>query len=407
MVTPKGKNSLSTKRLFDERGVYEDSYPTDNNVNPIDLWYDHKILYGRVDLCGNPIFLDEEHLVEMMDGIFVVDLVEEAYRDVQTAIVKSDLLGQIDMDNSTILPLKPVRTWKSVHQDYHSHLETIYQIFIGGFISSGVDREIVNYSTFEKQFFSFYKMIRDSLVFTRSSFITSREATPLMSGLMIEFSDADHGDDQAKYTSYIKDKEFDYYRNTMKRHGFVIDKHAPWRVMVDLDSEPIKEKISNKGFTTTNDFFKAYYITAHHRDIETIAGYMHKMYDNFIASYPVVTKPGLSHHGPGIVSETIQRRRVPLNQFLHIYGEKHWVKFYIKIRNMEAKKDFPDRQIKLITKNALDVLKYKGINGSMDYVQQVFGGFSDQITATKPLTEQEVAATMQSVQNQVTQTSGY
>jgi flagellar biosynthesis regulator FlaF len=74
---------------------------------------------------------------------------------------------------------------------------------------------------------------------------------------------------------------------------------------------------------------------------------------------------------------------------------------------LESKKDLPDKQIKLITKNALETMKYKGDIPAVDYVQQVFGGFIDQISETKPLTEQEIAATMQSVQDQVTQTTGY
>ena len=82
-------------------------------------------------------------------------------------------------------------------------------------------------------------------------------------------------------------------------------------------------------------------------------------------------------------------------------------KLYIQIRNLESKKDLSENQINLITKNALQTMKYKGYDSAIDYVQSIFGGFSDQIRQTKPLTDEEVVATMQSVQNQVTQTSGY
>ena len=85
----------------------------------------------------------------------------------------------------------------------------------------------------------------------------------------------------------------------------------------------------------------------------------------------------------------------------------HWTKLYIQIRNLESKKDLPENQLSLITKNALEIMKYKGFEPAIDYVQSIFGGFNDEIRQTKPLTDEEVAATIRSVQSQVTQTSGY
>ena len=68
MSKPKGTNDSSTIEIFKERGVYKDTYPVDDNikVNPIDLWSDYKLFYGRLDVCGNPVYLRQEKLTEIV-----------------------------------------------------------------------------------------------------------------------------------------------------------------------------------------------------------------------------------------------------------------------------------------------------------------------------------------------------
>ena len=410
MSKPRGSNESSSKEIFEQREVYGDSYPTED-INPIDLWGDHKILYGRVDVCGNPIFLNETSLTQLSndsgEALFVVDIVQEALEDVNATITKAELLNRLDTKNSKIFPLKPARAFKSVHQEYHSYFETMLQVFNTSFINPVIDKKIINYNSFEKQFVAFYKMIRNDFVFTRSAYITSRRSSPLMSGLIIEFAEDAHDDDKIKYKKYIRDVEFNFYRDTMKRYGFVVDKNAPWRVIADLESEPMKEKIRSRGIQSLNEYFEKNYYKAHRKDVEAIAGYMWQLWSTYVALNPVVTDAQLCQRGPGVVSNTIQRQRMSIDEFRNIYGMNHWTKLYIQIRNLESKKDLPENQLSLITKNALEIMKYKGFEPAIDYVQSIFGGFNDEIRETKPLTDEEVAATIRSVQSQVTQTSGY
>ena len=398
MPIPKGKNNLSAQELFQERGVYDKEYPvTDHlNINPIDLWSDHKLLYGRVDLCGNPIYVQSNSLVQLPNGpevLVVIDIVEEAFQDIQNSINKAVFLNRLDIANSTIFPLKPVKAWRNALTDYHSYLESMFQVFSSNFVNTAIDRKIVDYNSFEREFINFYKSIQNKFVFSFAGFITSSYASPLISGLMIEFSNDDHGDDTTKYQKYLQDPEFNFYKDIIKRHGFVLDKHAPWRIIADLESPPIKDRIANQ-LGNINEFFKNRFLSANYLAIENMSAYMHKMWDTFAAIYPVVTKPP-SHHCP-IVNKT-RRQRLTLEEFRVRYGRKHWLKFYIKIRNMETRKNLSNQQLKLITKNAFDIFKYKrngfpltekeGDRPALDYVQQVFGGFSDQIRETKPLTE--------------------
>ena len=411
-MTPKGNNDSSSKTIFKERTLYDELYSTgeENNINPIDLWGDHKLLYGRVDYCGNPIFLNENKLVELPnedDVYLTTDIVADAYKKVKDTIGKSQLLNRIN-PGSKILPLKVKRSFISVHQDYHRTLEAINRIFNSGYVSHEVDRKIVNYATFEREFINFYPLVSNRISFTRTSFITSQRSSPLLSGLMLEFDDGGHDEDKLKYEKYIKDPEFKFYSDTLKRYGFVLDKNAPWRAILDLESPPVMEMLKARGYNTVKEYFKNYYYSSHRVDLQTIKNYMHKLYDSYVALNPTVTRPRLSQcTGPSIVSEVVQRRRMSLNDFKKKYNDEHWYKFYVKIRNMETNKNFNDKQLDLITKNALRTRKYKGNKMALDYVQSVFRGFDGQVFATNVLTDKEVTDTIQTVRSTQTSTTGY
>ena len=402
MAKPKGTNDLGSKEIFKEREIYKEVYPA-KNEKPIDLWNDYKLLYGRVDVSGNPVFLRQEKLLEVASGpdgpMYVADIVTEAYEEMQGQILKATRLKRLDVENSKIFPLEPVRAWKSIHQEYHEYLLTIYRVFTAGYIDQEIDKRIVDYSTFEKEFLKFYTAIKDKFVFTRTAYITSRLTGPLMSGLAIEFSDADHGDDKLKYNSYIRDPSFNFYKNITKRYGFVIDKNAPWRIIADIESRPMAERIKSKIYTTNSQkFFENYYHAAHRMDINTIAGYMHKMWDTFVALNPLFICPRLSNDGLEIVTDTIQRQRISLNDFKTQYNYQYWLKLYIKLRNIETNKNLSEHQIRFVTKNATDLLNYKGEIEALDYIQKVFGGFKNQIREIKLLTEQEIVDTIQEIQ---------
>ena len=168
------------------------------------------------------------------------------------------------------------------------------------------------------------------------------------------------------------------------------------------------EMLKARGYNTVKEYFKNYYYSSHRIDIDTIRGYMHKLYDSYVALNRTVYKPRISQcTGPSCIAEVIQRRRMPLNDFKNKYNDEHWYKFYVKIRNMETNKNFNDKQLDLITKNALRTRKYKGNKMALDYVQSVFRGFDGQVFATNVLTDKEVTDTIQTVRSTQTSTTGY
>ena len=79
---------------------------------------------------------------------------------------------------------------------------------------------------------------------TRSSYLISRNVSILSSGLAIEVYDGDYSDDAIKRDLFYTNKNFAPFRNAAYQHGFMIDKHIPWRLIADLNSPNMKPYVS-------------------------------------------------------------------------------------------------------------------------------------------------------------------
>ena len=57
----------------------------------------------------------------------------------------------------------------------------------------------------------------------------------LISGLMIQMLDNSHGQDGTR-DSWLEDPNFTFYTNLARQLGFLVDKHAPWRLIANITS---------------------------------------------------------------------------------------------------------------------------------------------------------------------------
>ena len=80
---------------------------------------------------------------------------------------------------------------------------------------------------------------------TKTGMTYSRFYNPMFSGLCIEISTADHGDDEWKFRNFINNYNFKLYSLAASKFGFLIDKNAPWRLVANLNSAQMKSYINN------------------------------------------------------------------------------------------------------------------------------------------------------------------
>lgn len=389
-MIPKGTNKLSSKLIYKERKVYEDEYKNlSGEMGSIDLWYDYKKLFGRVNNCGIPVFLNERYLSEIGENIYVLDIVDEMYNNVKKEVSNAVLLNKINLDKTEIFPLTPKRGWSSFHTEFHSNMDQLYRIFLSNYLNSEIENRILNFHTFMNEFIIFYRNFNKTTFLNRSSFVLSNRISPLISGLSMEFSEDGFGDDEVKYNNYLNDPEFKFYKSVMNRNGFVIDKNAPWRVFLDVNSQIVKSKLDSKGMKNLDQFFDKYYFKAHLKDLESLSVYCHKIYDYYIANAKVITKSKVCQNSGEIITQTYERKRISFEELMQTYDVRFWINNYIKIRNIEKKEAFKDSEIKVILQNSIDLLTYKNLEECLNYIQKTFGRREIETYQFKPLTSDE------------------
>ena len=110
-------------------------------------------------------------------------------------------------------------------------------------------------------------MIYKEFVFNKGEFIKTKFCTPNISGLIVEFSKDDHGDDINKYKKYTEDESFIPFQNLVKEFGFTLDRHAPWRMVFDIGSPSAARYLtenyqisSTKEYIANNYYLSDYYV---------------------------------------------------------------------------------------------------------------------------------------------------
>ena len=247
---PKGKNSLNSKELFKQREIYRDlAYPDDlpDIPQPIDVWY-NKFLYGKVDPEGNAVFLNEDMLKKLPSeegDIFALNFVVDAFEDLQNYMAVAANRGKISTEDSKYFPVEPKRGWTSVQNRYFEHIDAIYQAFTSTYLGlKENNKKLVTFKDFMDIFWTYIKEIQPDFPFTRTGFIMSHYCPIATTGLVVEVSDDDHGDDEIKFEDFINDDNFFFFVAAARRFGFRVDKNAPWRLIADVKSETMQDYMS-------------------------------------------------------------------------------------------------------------------------------------------------------------------
>jgi len=236
--------------LFENRKIYKENFPNSYNFNakPIDMWLD-RTHYGKIDFEQNVISItdnaSEEKLKQLRvtspgEELFLaIDFVADAFNDFKSHFRKADAFGKIG--NEGIRELVQTNGFKSPNSEYEKYFINIADSFVFTYAreNPNVNKNIVDFESFMKYFMQFARNFSNKFPITRTGMIKSRFCSPLVSGLIIEVSAQDHDNDLGKYT-WLEDVNFDFYRNTARKFGFMIDKNAPWRLIADINSIPLQ-----------------------------------------------------------------------------------------------------------------------------------------------------------------------
>ncbi|SVE02962.1 uncharacterized protein METZ01_LOCUS455816, partial [marine metagenome] len=234
------KNDSSALTAYVQRKDYRDyawkgprTWP-----EPIDFWYD-KLFYGRLDKHGNAIFVNDKFLTKANSKpdttTFLLDFVAEAFKDLKEYYAVAANTGQIVTKNTNIVYLEAQHGWLSTNKEHVKYMKYLFKEFTYVFMGEkSKDEQVISFETYLPIFKEFLKNSLPGLPFTKTGYISSEFCGPATSGLVIDIANGQPGNDNEKFTKFLRDPNFVFYAIAAKKFGFKIDKNIPWRLVADV-----------------------------------------------------------------------------------------------------------------------------------------------------------------------------
>lgn len=395
---PKGNNKLKSKDMFYWRDLYKSfGYPKHNVAKPVDFWYEEPF-YGRLDPALVPIYPAEGALKQIANPsktVFAMNFVADAYEDLKAFVLQSAKDGKIVLTKSVYRDLEPKLGWANSHNLYYKWITASYNAFSFIYVSAKQDRMMADFKGYVRVFMNYASTAAKMTPLTREGWLMSKFCTPLVSGLIIEIIDNPiHGFDLAK-AKYVQDPNFYFFNSAAEKHGFRVDKNAPWRLVADLDSPAMQKYMEAYGYTKDNIFDKAY-LRTYEYELEIFKYYVWSWYNEYTTFNPMVEKDARDKCTGELTTELVSRESVDGHSFSKKLPEEYWIRMYAYVRAKEVGKNWTQVQFDKVVKRTIEYIRLKGQRTGMIYLYRELekGKRLERLVVRDDLTEEENNAIM-------------
>lgn len=354
-----------SKKLFNKKQMYKLVSRSDYN-NLIDFNFGEKRLYGRVDKYFQPITPIEGflQLVELKTGtpqpVKVFNFVADAFADLQNRFKIKVVRSEISADEEFLSDLVPVSAYQDPKQIYQKHIDS-FTIAVGNVIQDN-NLKFTNFGEFINVIMPYMKNFLKENVITYPAFIKSKECPMSISGLVIEIADIDPNNDNLKYKSFYKSKNWDFFLNACNTYGFMVDCNMPNRIIADINSPAMQEKIASYA-PAVNSAAKFTSYCYEHAAFSYYQSFKTFLYTAYSANAPrtIVTTTNNKYDGTRSVVRKV--KSYSYSEFVFEIGDSELFDLYMQIRFMEEESKFSKYE-KLVA--IRDSIKMSQINGIDD-----------------------------------------
>ena len=393
-----GKNDLPAREMFLQRNIYNGyalaelvnvNGPQLETIQIKDFIKDEKLLIGRVDQIGNPILINTDFLDTYAPALGgnnkpAINFVIAAFKAMKTQFDRDLRHGVIDTDSIALGELDIKKAYVDPQKSYLDFQEEKKNEFMDYVKRHRRLKNIKDFSTFIDVYMDFVGLTAPSSVVTQTMHILTKSNSVLSSGLAIEIYEADYDDDQLKIDLFYNDPNFEYLKNLAYSHGFVIDKHIPWRLVADLNSPqmaPYIESALGLPGAQAGAVLAIMYNKPHVDDLSGLANMMIDTYNTIVDYRPrtVIKKPSATAStrtaktvfGRCKRREVIRRRRASATDAI-LLPLSYWIDKYVRIRNAETSLGYGESSINNIIKNSTDLINSFDNDIAMGYIASKF-----------------------------------
>ena len=364
------------------RFMYNQMFPNATNTGyqlpgTIDFWHEPlNVYYARLDKQGDAIIPNTTRIKEIRPfgsgnavsktpPMYVLDFVANAFNHFQAYMNHGPPAQKIK--GSPWEKVIPVKAWSGNVDSYNTYINILASSFIDRYLHHHKhSTEVFNVKDFVRVFFAAADKIFSGLPLTRSAYTLSKRYGILDTGTCIELSEDSHSEDFLKFDKWVKDPSFDYFRYEAAKHGFLIDKNAPWRLVMNLNS-PVLNKVLPSDVTSDN-LFDIYFHKTYLTDAQELKNNLFHIYNAFAQKFPFEMIPCSMLATTKVTRE--DRFTVSYEEYNELFDDLFWLEKYFTIRVFEESTFFTKEDFNRHKKNVRLINKFIDKDAALDYINK-------------------------------------
>jgi len=376
---PKGNNDLNSKYTYVQRLQYERYANAMKEVYPnlVLINLRKKNLYGKIDL-DNAIAVPDLQKMIAFDGVVnTFDFVGDALKDLSDKIKKRITNGSMQSGGPYGVLRFSERADKNWKREYVDYLGTIQKRFLQEKLNSATKfDDVVDFRNFLVTFLDFAAEINPAFPLSFGRYAVSLHNDIFTTGLAFDLNDEEYGNDYISCSKYFEDPNFQTFFQEAQNHGFILDRHAPWRFVANLTSTPMKEYMKARGYYNMKDMFRQLYFNPLVAEFFEIVKMINVMYTDV---FPVGSKYTEICYKSGKTSHTLKERVVfdpslyaNLPELISALGYPFWLRVYSFIKGMEVNSTASQKEFDDIVEEAVELNKYLDTEDALMYINSKF-----------------------------------
>tara|TARA_R110002110_G_scaffold92226_9_gene240286 strand:+ start:1286 stop:2506 length:1221 start_codon:yes stop_codon:yes gene_type:complete len=381
----KDYGELSAHLLYSKRIIYKNAIREPEYENLFDFAFAEKQLYGRVTRLFEPMIRASSSKLKPIPSINSIaqpqralGFVADAFNKMVQQFQKKAMIGEIDVNDPFLSTLVAYKSTEDPQKLYSEHFQTYKEA-----LQTGFKKKKVPISTFEEMIVTLMPALQKSArknPFTMTAFVKSTFCPISVSGLAIEIADEAYINDEDKIKLFKNSKNWEFYLNTCRTYGFMVDSNIPWRLIADIGSGQMVEYATPYDLLSTDDILNGQYAPVAPIYFKQFKYGLYGLY-NTLKGPKYVTSTCTDG---SVKTRRIEGRSYTMDNFTHRFPDQYFLKLYFQIRFMEEESHFTANEQFQLIYDCIEVAKYSqsqaitiferilnktfDYNGSLDYI---------------------------------------
>ena len=396
----KEKNSESSMELFNKRVIYDSTAQSMQYSNLVNFKAE-KILYGRVNRVFIPITIPQgskklkafSSKSRTTQNLKALNFVVDAFTDLQQQFDKCRLAGKIDASDQYLSSLKVHKAYVDPHQRYEKYIKKLNSVLKTE--NSINSKNLKNFDMLAENIINTVEKTGLTNPITFPAFMKSRKCPINVSGLAIEIADLSAENDDEKINKFIRSKNWQFFLNTCRTYGFMVDQSVPWRLVADIGSQPMLEYAKKYiNLVDTNSILANCYQSA---EFSYYNSFTQRMLDMYYNMKPRTIIEVSECKGKTKLKKTKPKEYKSKKILQESYGQENFLMLYCKLRFSEEESQYTEEQKNILIKDVIQISKNKNqslaINRFENFLNKTFdyqGSLGYYIKGNRAREEEEI-----------------